>query len=85
MRQDIAAEGIPLEKMTAVPMGVRVDMFADAEDAAAAAGCFPPQFPVSSISARSDKVRRLDFLIRVFAQVRAAVPAARLYVVGQRR
>jgi glycosyltransferase involved in cell wall biosynthesis len=30
-----------------------------------------------------DKVRRLDFLVRVFALVLAAVPAARLYVVGR--
>jgi glycosyltransferase involved in cell wall biosynthesis len=82
MRQDIAAEGIPLEKMTAVPMGVRVDMFADAEESQDRR-VLPAAIPCVLYLGTLDKVRRLDFLIRVFAQVRAAVPTARLYVVGR--
>lgn len=82
MRQDIAAEGVPLEKMTAVPMGVRVDMFADAEESLPRR-VLPAAIPCVLYLGTLDKVRRLDFLIRVFAQVRAAVPTARLYVVGR--
>ena len=82
MREDIAAKGIPLEKMTAVPMGVQVDMFPAAE-MPLARRVLPAGAPCVLYLGTLDKVRRLDFLIRVFALVRAAIPAARLYIVGR--
>lgn len=82
MRSDIAAAGIPIEKMTAVPMGIQVDMYAAAESTEGRR-VLPPGVPCVLYLGTLDKVRRLDFLIRVFAAVRAAVPAARLYIVGR--
>lgn len=82
MRRDIAAHGVKLEKMTAVPMGVR----------AASAVTMPANAPRSLIPAEErcflylgtlDRVRRLDFLVRVLARVRRSVPGAKLYVVGR--
>ena len=68
--------------MTAVPMGVRVDMFA-APRSRPDSPVLPPGVPCVLYLGTLDKVRRLDFLIRVFAKVEAAVPTARLYVVGR--
>ncbi len=82
MRQEIAAEGIPIEKMTAIPMGIDVGMFQAAQPCEGrrllAAGV-PCVLYLGSL----DKVRGLDFLVRAFAAVRAAVPAAKLYMVGR--
>jgi glycosyltransferase involved in cell wall biosynthesis len=82
MRMDIAAAGIPLDKMTAVPMGIRVDMFA-AADPGEARRVLPPGIPCVLYLGSLDKVRRLDFMIRAFAMVRTEVPAALLYIVGR--
>jgi glycosyltransferase involved in cell wall biosynthesis len=82
MRQDVAAEGIPLDKMTVVPMGIDVAAFA-AADADQRRRVLPRGVPCVLYLGTLVKVRRLDFLIRVFALVREAVPAARLYVVGR--
>jgi glycosyltransferase involved in cell wall biosynthesis len=81
MRLDVAAEGIALEKMTAVPMGIDVDMVR----AAGSSGkrrLLPAGVPCVLYLGTLDKVRRLDFLIRVFAAVRASVPGAKLFIVG---
>jgi glycosyltransferase involved in cell wall biosynthesis len=81
MRQDVAAEGVPLGKLTAVPMGVKPELF-------------PPLAPKGLprvIPERTrcflylgtlSKTRHLDFLIRVLRQVRERVPDAKLYFVG---
>jgi glycosyltransferase involved in cell wall biosynthesis len=82
MRQDIAAEGIPLEKMTAIPMGIDVDMFA-AADSIQDRQVLPQGVPCVLYLGTLSKVRRLDFLIRAFALVRAAIPAAQLIIVGR--
>jgi len=82
MRNDIAAKGIPSDKMTAVPMGVRADAFGSAE-AARARELLPVGVPCVVYLGTLNKIRRLDFLIRVFAKVRTCVPAARLYIVGR--
>jgi glycosyltransferase involved in cell wall biosynthesis len=82
MRLDVAAQGIPIGKMTAVPMGIRLEAFA-AADLPHARHVLPPGVPCVLYLGTLDKVRRLDFLIRVFARVRAAVPSALLYVVGR--
>jgi glycosyltransferase involved in cell wall biosynthesis len=81
MRRDIAAEGIALEKMTAIPMGIDVRMFA-AANASGDRRVLPAGVPCVLYLGTLDKVRRLDFLIRVFAAVRASVPNARLFIVG---
>jgi glycosyltransferase involved in cell wall biosynthesis len=82
MRLDIAAHGIPMEKMTAVPMGVRAEM-CRAEDAEPARRVLPPGIPSVLYLGTLNQIRRLDFLLRAFAEVRTAVPAARLFIVGQ--
>ncbi len=82
MRQDIFAAGIPLEKMTAVPMGISAALCA-APELSQERKLLPSGVPCLLYLGTLDKVRRMDFLIRTFALVRNAVPAARLYIVGQ--
>jgi glycosyltransferase involved in cell wall biosynthesis len=82
MRRDIAAEGIPMDKMTAIPMGVSVELFA-AADASRERRVLPLAVPCVIYLGTLNKLRRLDFLIRAFALVRTAMPAARLYIVGR--
>ena len=82
MRQDIAAEGVPLAKLTAVPMGVGVDLCAPAEPGRERR-LLPPGVPCVLYLGTLIKVRRLDFLIRAFARVKAALPTAKLYLVGR--
>jgi glycosyltransferase involved in cell wall biosynthesis len=82
MRRDIAAEGVPMHKLTAIPMGISVDMFA-AVDSSQNRRILPRGVPCVLYLGTLNRVRRLDFLIRVFAMVNAAMPAARLYIVGR--
>lgn len=82
MRADIAAEGIPAGKMTAVPMGVRADL-CDEPGPSVHREVIPAGVPAILYLGTLSKVRRLDFLIRVFAKVLMSIPAARLYVVGR--
>lgn len=80
MRRDVASQGIPWSKMTAVPMGVRL---------AGLRKVTSPEHRRIPASERCflylgilAKVRRLDFLIRVLSRVRLQVPEAKLYFVG---
>ncbi len=82
MRADIAAEGIPADRMTAVPMGVRAELCAAAEPSRERT-LLPAHVPAVLYLGSLNKVRNLDFLIRAFARVRTAVPEARLYIVGR--
>ncbi len=82
MRLDIAAQGIPIDKMTAVPMGVQAKQFA-VGDADPVRRLLPAGVPCVLYLGTLDKVRRLDFLIRVFARVHAVMPAAQLFIVGR--
>jgi glycosyltransferase involved in cell wall biosynthesis len=82
MRLDIAAEGIPLDKMTAIPMGVSAALAA-APDLSMQRSLLPSGVPCLLYLGTLDRVRRMDFLIRAFSLVRKAVPAARLYMVGK--
>jgi glycosyltransferase involved in cell wall biosynthesis len=80
MRRDVAGQGIPLAKLTAVPMGVR--------DALLQQPRRPTPEPMQGAPSilylgTLSRVRRLDFLIRVMAQVHRARPDARLFLVGQ--
>ncbi|HZF27916.1 MAG TPA: glycosyltransferase [Gammaproteobacteria bacterium] len=84
MRIDVAHEGIPPEKMTAVPSSIKLE---DIDAAAAAAAAAGPE------AGADDKTivylgtllreRRLDFLVRALARVLEAVPAAKLVFVGR--
>jgi glycosyltransferase involved in cell wall biosynthesis len=82
MRLDVAAQGIPLDKMTAVPMGVRIDLCA-APDLSRSRRIMPGGAPCVLYLGTLNRVRRLDFLIRAFARVIAVKPEALLYIVGQ--
>jgi len=82
MRQDIAAEGIPSDKMTAVPMGISASLCATA-DLSDNRSLMPAGVPILLYLGTLNKVRRLDFLIRMFALVHRVIPAALLYVVGR--
>jgi glycosyltransferase involved in cell wall biosynthesis len=82
MRRDVAAQGIPLHKMTAVPMGVRTDL-CETVDLSQSRRLMPPGIPCVLYLGTLNRVRRLEFLVRAFAQVLAARPEALLYIVGQ--
>lgn len=82
MRLDVAAQGIALDKMTAVPMGVRLDLCA-APDLSRSRRILPSGVPCVLYLGTLNRVRRLDFLIRAFARVVAVEPRALLYIVGQ--
>src|ERR1700722_2443463 len=82
MREDIAAEGIPSHKITAVPMGISVEMCA-AVNSFENRRLLPERVPCVLYLGTLNKVRRLDFLVRAFAKVRESVPTARLYLVGR--
>jgi glycosyltransferase involved in cell wall biosynthesis len=79
MRRDIAAEGIPLEHMTAVPSSLNLrDLDAHADRAGAAPASEPTVVYLGTLM----RERQLDFLVRTHALVVAAVPEARLKFVG---
>ena len=82
MREEIAAQGISIRKMTAVPMGIDAAL-ARAPDLSRERTLLPSGVPCLLYLGALDKVRRVDFLIRAFSLVRSAVPAARLYLVGK--
>ena len=78
MKRDIALMGIPERKMTAVPMGVSLEKI-------------PYHLPGPPETAKKivlylgtlEKIRRLDFLIKVFEQVLQRHPEAQLHLVGR--
>jgi glycosyltransferase involved in cell wall biosynthesis len=82
MRLDIAAEGIPLDKMTAIPMGIGAEM-CTAPDLSENRQLIPAGAPCLLYLGALGRMRRLDFLIRAFGLVREAIPAALLYIVGR--
>ncbi len=82
MREDIAAQGIPFQKTTAVPMGISVEMFV-AVKRPECRRLLPEGVPCVLYLGSLNKVRRLDFLVRAFALVKESVPTAYLYVVGR--
>jgi glycosyltransferase involved in cell wall biosynthesis len=80
MRRDIAREGIPLERMTAVPSSLNLRDL-DAQVGAAENG-LPPSPPTVVYLGTLLRERQLDFIVRVHALVVRAVPEARLTFVG---
>jgi glycosyltransferase involved in cell wall biosynthesis len=83
MRSDVAAEGVPMSKMTAVPMGVDLDSDLAPVAPVVTRTVIPQGERCFLYLGTLTKVRRLDFLIRVLAKVRALAPDAKLYVVGR--
>jgi glycosyltransferase involved in cell wall biosynthesis len=81
MRRDVAAQGVPFDKMTAVPMGVNPELFPPAP-VAGLPRVIPEQTRSFLYLGTLSKTRHLDFLIRVLRQVREQVPGAKLYLVG---
>lgn len=77
MKRDIAAYGVPEEKMTPVPMGVPDRIFASPQ--ARQTQIQPGQIVyIGTLAA----VRRMHVLIEAFAKVHACFPDARLVIVG---
>ncbi|HET9388625.1 MAG TPA: glycosyltransferase family 4 protein [Steroidobacteraceae bacterium] len=81
MRQDVAAQGIPLAKLTAVPMGIRIESLGIPAEAAGRSliGANEPRVLYLGSLARE---RHIEFLLRTFARVLAQIPQAKLYLVG---
>jgi glycosyltransferase involved in cell wall biosynthesis len=79
MRADVAREGIPYEQMTAVPSSLNLDDVDAAVDVPAPALRGPAIVYLGTLL----RERRLDFLVRVLAKVRRAVPNAELLFVGR--
>jgi glycosyltransferase involved in cell wall biosynthesis len=79
MRHDVAREGIPLERTTAVPSSLNLADFDDVPDPVPAGAHAPPSIVYLGTLVRE---RQLDFLVRVHALVTAEIPDARLVFVG---
>jgi glycosyltransferase involved in cell wall biosynthesis len=82
MREDVAAQGVAVRKITAVPMGISLDICA-MPSLSGPRRMLPDQVPCVLYLGTLNRVRRMDFLIRVFGLVKQTVPAARLYLVGR--
>jgi glycosyltransferase involved in cell wall biosynthesis len=80
MKNDIAAMGIPKHKLTPVPMGVSMRRIPSPSDYKHDVSCEQEKTVV--YLGALDRIRRIDFLIRVFHQVHCRVPGAKLYLVG---
>jgi glycosyltransferase involved in cell wall biosynthesis len=83
MKQDLAAKDLPAAKMTPFPLGV--DASLDPErisGAAVRARLGLGDAPTAIYFGSMHPLRGLDFLLRAWAQVQAALPDARLLMVG---
>ena len=79
MRRDVALEGIPLERMTAVPSSVNLR---DLDAKAGGADETPAAVPTVVYLGTLLRERQLDFLVRAHALVVNALPDAQLTFVG---
>lgn len=80
MKKDVASMGIPEAKLTPVPMGISLEMIP-----------YKQAEPNSKINGNEKrvvylgtliKVRKMDFMIRVFQKVLGEVPNTKLYLIG---
>jgi glycosyltransferase involved in cell wall biosynthesis len=86
MRRDIAARGVPLAKLTAVPMGIKADSRAAGAhtlQSAQARTRIPAGQPSFLYLGTLGRERRIDFVLRVLDLVRREVPDVVLYLVGK--
>jgi glycosyltransferase involved in cell wall biosynthesis len=81
MRRVVARKGIPLEKMTAVPMGIRAPQSSDSSGSHHTA--IPPGVRSFLYLGSLSRSRYIDFLLRVLVKARAGMPEVKLYLVGQ--
>ncbi len=79
MRRDVALEGIPLERMTAVPSSVNLR---DLDATPGGGDDVPAAAPTVVYLGTLLRERQLDFLVRAHALVVNALPDARLTFVG---
>ena len=79
MRRDVAREGIPLERMTAVPSSVNLR---ELDSKAGPVDDAPAGAPTVVYLGTLLRERQLDFLVRAHALVVAALPGAQLKFVG---
>ncbi len=79
MKQDVILKGIAGEKITPVPMGVDLSAipFEGRRERGASSGARNIVY-IGSLN----KIRKIDFLIRVFHQIYEQCPEARLYLIG---
>jgi glycosyltransferase involved in cell wall biosynthesis len=82
MRRDVAAKGIPLSKLTAVPMGIKLDG-GMSSPAPASRSSIPVGEPCFVYLGTLGRERRLDFLLRTLARVLREIPQTKLYLVGK--
>ena len=82
MRRDIAAEGIPLDKLTAVPMGIKLDGGMQAP-APSSRSRIPEGQRCFMYLGTLGRERRIDFVLRTLVRVLRAEPEAKLYLVGK--
>jgi glycosyltransferase involved in cell wall biosynthesis len=82
MRRDVAAHGIPLSKLTAVPMGIKMDSRASLP-AGRVRSRIPQGQPCFMYLGSLSRERRIDFLLRVLARVLLQMPDSKLYLVGK--
>lgn len=78
MKEDVAQQGISLNKMTPVPMGIRADQVGRAEDAIALNTHAPLLLHLGIIM----QLRQSEMLVRVLHRVRLRYPNAQLMYVG---
>jgi glycosyltransferase involved in cell wall biosynthesis len=83
MRRDVAARGIPLSKLTAVPMGIKVGSGTAAATPPAGRSRIPAGQPCFLYLGTLGRERRIDFLLRVAVLVRREIPEVKLYLVGR--
>lgn len=79
MKEDVAREGIAPDRMTAVPMGIRVEQVGTGDDARAPDTAAPLLLYLGVIM----RLRDTQMLVRVLARVRIRYPGARLRYVGE--
>jgi len=81
MLEDVAAQGVARERMTAVPMGVDLELANPAALAPAVDARLDGRRVIAYLGTL-DRVRQIDILFEMLVQVRAAVPEVLLVLAG---
>jgi glycosyltransferase involved in cell wall biosynthesis len=83
MRQDIARHGVPMQRMTAVPMGVDLEALPSADqDTAKGAFRWPDREPVLYVGTLGG-ARQLDLMLEAFAIAHRQRPQLLMLMVGE--
>jgi glycosyltransferase involved in cell wall biosynthesis len=81
MKKDIESEGIDAHKMTAIPMGFEAENF-ETDIKNHTISEFQEKATVVYLGTLH-RVRKIDFVLRMFAKVKKEVPESQLYLVGK--